>query len=123
MFSKLIAALGLTGQDQQMTAIDYEFMRYVTEFGKQYATKSEFDMRAKIFAKSFNAIEKHNASGQTHQLGLNHLSDFTKTEYKALLGYRPELRPARVGAEELATENLDADVNWVTKGAVTGVKN
>lgn len=34
MFSKLIAALGLKGQDQLMTPADYQFMAYVTEYGK-----------------------------------------------------------------------------------------
>ena len=123
MWHKLIAALGLKGQDQLMTAADYEFMRYITEYGKQYATVAEFNHRAKIFKKSLQAIEEHNAAGNTHQLGLNHLSDYTDAEYKQLLGYRPDLRPARNEAELLSEEDLADDVNWVTRGAVTGVKN
>jgi len=123
MWHKLLAALGLKGQDQLMTSADYEFMRYVTEYGKQYATKAEFDHRAGIFKKSLQAIEEHNAAGNTHQLGLNHLSDYTDAEYKQLLGYRPDLRPARSEAELLSEEHLEDEVNWVTRGAVTGVKN
>lgn len=123
MWHKILAALGMKGQDQLLTSADYEFMRYVTEYGKTYATKAEFDMRAGVFKESLQAIEEHNAAGNTHQLGLNHLSDLTHHEYKKLLGYRSDLRPERQEAELLSEENLADSADWRTKGAVTGVKN
>ena len=82
MWHKLLAALGMKGQEQLMTSADYAFMRYITEYGKQYATIGEFNQRAAIFKKNLLLIEEHNASGKTHQLGLNHLSDYTDDEYK-----------------------------------------
>jgi C1A family cysteine protease len=125
MWHKLLAAIGLKAQqDQLMTSADYEFMRYVTEYGKQYATKAEFDLRAGIFAETLKTIEEHNASGATHKLGLNHLSDWTHSEYKKLLGYKAHLsKKNAVEPVLLSEENLEDDVNWVTKGAVTGVKD
>jgi hypothetical protein len=50
MWHKLIAALGMKAQEKIMTTADYEFMRYITEYSKQYTTKAEFEMRASIFA-------------------------------------------------------------------------
>ena len=124
MWTKLIAALGMKGQEQIMTSADYEFMSYITEYSKQYATKAEFDFRAGIFKESLRTIEEHNAAGHTHQLGLNHLSDLTEAEYKKMLGYKAHLNPTKTSEPKLLSEdNLEADINWVTKGAVTGVKN
>jgi len=114
----------LKAQDGFMSKTDYEFMKYVSEYGKQYATRSEFDLRAGIFAETLRTIEEHNASGATHQLGLNHLSDFTNDEYKKLLGYKAHLSQKKAAAPKmLSEENLEGEVNWVTKGAVTGVKD
>lgn len=125
MWHKLLAAIGMKAQQGElMTSADYEFMRYVTEYGKQYATKAEFDLRAGIFAESLKTIEEHNASGASHQLGLNHLSDFTHAEYKQMLGYKAHLSQKKtVAPAALSEDNLAAEVNWVTKGAVTAVKN
>jgi len=107
-----------------MSKTDYEFMKYVSEYGKQYATRSEFDLRAGIFAETLRTIEEHNASGATHQLGLNHLSDYTSDEYKQMLGYRSHMKPLTSGEPTLLSEeNLADDVDWNAKGAVTGIKN
>jgi hypothetical protein len=76
MWHKILAALGLKGQQGLMTPEDYEFMAYITEYGKFYATKEEYKFRAGIFKESLNTIKTHNANPEeTHTLGLNHLSD------------------------------------------------
>jgi len=124
MWHKVLAALGLKAHEHLMTPADYEYMKYISEYGKQYATRSEFDLRAGIFKENLKAIEEHNASGQTHQLGLNHLSDWTHDEYKQLLGYKAHLKPkSKKEPLLLSEENLAADIDWRSKGAVTGVKN
>lgn len=93
MFSKLLAALGAKNADQLMTAQDYQFMAYVTEYGKTYGTKAEFEFRSALFKTELAHIEEQNASGNnTHTLGTNHMSDWTEEEYNKLLGYKPELR-------------------------------
>jgi len=108
-----------------MTSADYEFMKYITEFGKHYGTKAEYEYRAELFKETLAHINEHNDSGATHTLGINHMSDWSEEEYRALLGYKPELRNGTYEAniELLDTSNLADDVNWVTAGAVTPVKN
>ena len=54
-------------------------------------------------------------------VGLNQFSDWTDAEYKRLLGYKAKTVTGE--AEILDTSNLADGVNWVTKGAVTNVKN
>merc|ERR1712151_930899 len=121
MFSKLLAAIGVKHADQLMTAQDYEFMRFVTEYGKTYGTKAEFEFRSNLFKKELAHIEEQNASGNnTHTLGVNHMSDWTDAEYNELLGYKPELRKGERNEHTIeSTEPLADDVNWVTQGAVT----
>ena len=91
-----------------------------------YGTKEEFNFRSDIFKKTLAHIEEFNAKeGETHTLGINHMSDWTDAEYKALLGYKPEMRKGLKPKEPviLDTNNLADDINWVTQGAVTPVKN
>ena len=57
MFNKLLAAFGAKhSTDNLMTAADYEFMKYVTEYGKMYGTKAEFNLRSELFKKQLAHI-------------------------------------------------------------------
>ena len=102
------------------------YMQYVTEFGKSYGTKAEFEFRFEQFKKTLASMEEHNAQNN-HQstVGLNYMSDWTDAEFKRLLGYdnKAAQELQRDEPEELDTSNLADSVNWVTKGAVTAVKN
>jgi C1A family cysteine protease len=105
-----------------MQAADYEFMKWVTEYGKTYGTRAEFDFRAEQFKQTLAFIEQHNAKGE-HTVGLNEFAAHTPEEWKKMLGYNPSLR---LGAKEpkiLDESNLADEVDWRTKGAVTPVKN
>merc|ERR1712166_362003 len=47
--------------DGKMSAQDYEFMSYVSTYGKSYPSKSEYKMRASNYAVADIAINKHNS--------------------------------------------------------------
>jgi len=121
---KLLTALGIKQQgDEQMTAADYEFMKYVTTYGKHYGTKAEYEYRLNIFKDNLEHINSHNSkNGETYELGINHMSDWSEEEYNKLLGYKHEMKKTS-NVEILDTANVGADINWVTDGAVTPVKN
>jgi cathepsin L len=124
MWSKLLAAMGAKHGAELMTSADYQFMQYVSEYGKSYGTKAEFEFRSNIFKQNLEIIAEHNAKpDETHTLGINHTMDWTHEEYKKLLGYKPEMRTGQNEVVELDTSNLAGDVDWRSKGAVTGVKN
>ena len=59
----------------------------------------------------------------TFELGVNAFADLTEEEYRQMLGYRG----AKQGSEQsfVATEGFEAptEVDWVTKGYVTPIKN
>merc|ERR1719230_31675 len=107
---------------ERLTEEEMLYMQYVTEFGKTYGTKAEFEFRFEQFKKTLAKMAEHNAQNE-HQstVGHNQFSDWTEAEYKKLLGYKGKAN--NEAAELLDTSNLESSVNWVTKGAVTGVKN
>ena len=108
---------------ERLTSEDYEFIKYVAEYGKSYGTRAEFHFRQAQFAQTLAKIEAHNAqNGGMSTVGINHMADWTTAEYKKLLGYKAELKTTK-NATLLDESNLADSVNWVTKGAVTPVKN
>jgi len=111
------ALLGLTAA----SPVEETYINYMAEHGKSYATREEYEFRLAEFSRKVEFIQTHNALGEgDHQVGLNHMADWTDMEYKKLLGYKPHNKT--VAAEETVGD-LPASVDWRTQGAVTPVKN
>jgi C1A family cysteine protease len=107
---------------ERITEEEMMYMKYVTEYGKSYGTKAEFEFRLDQFKKTMAKMAAHNMDNAAQStVGLNQFSDWTDAEYKKLLGYKAKTVAGE--AEVLDTSNLADGVNWVTKGAVTAVKN
>jgi hypothetical protein len=45
----IVTHFGLKHSEQELTSQDFQFMRFVTEYGKTYATKAEFEFRSALF--------------------------------------------------------------------------
>lgn len=103
--------------------LDYSFMRHVSEFSLNFATVEEFNFRQTLFAaKNAEIVAWNITPNQTHTLEHNQFSTWTKEEFKAILGYKPsENRFYRF--KLLDETNVATEINWVTAGAVTAVKN
>ena len=63
---------------------------------KTYDSEEEKELRLKIRVDNHEFVQKHNAEYEngehTHFVGLNHLADLTKDEFKKMLGYNAALR-------------------------------
>jgi C1A family cysteine protease len=111
---------------QAFTAQDQEFVKYVSEFGKSYGTKEEFEFRSAHFKDNLGAIMMHNSmNGLSYQLGINEFADYTPEEFKKLLGYKAPARRLRqeVAEEVEEVEGAASYVDWRQEGKVNAVKN
>ena len=66
----------------------FDFMQFITKHNKSYATIEEFAMRFDNWLVIDAFVEEVNAPGSeyTHTAGHNFLSDYTRGEYRAMLG-------------------------------------
>jgi len=106
------------------------FAAYAAAYGKVY-NGDETTLRAQIYDKAVVGMTVHNerfeAGEETYTQGVNQFSDLTLEEFQALpirglsAGKYSEL--PKVGVHEIPEGEVAASVNWVTKGAVTPVKD
>lgn len=107
-----------------MTAEDHEFVSFSSRYGKQYATKEEFEARGEIFKKTLKTINESNANKEnTFTLGVNKFSDLTEAEYKKLLGYRAPDATAQKNYKTFEAPPSNDGFDWRQHGVVTGVKD
>jgi C1A family cysteine protease len=109
-------------QSELMTAEDYEFINFVAYHGKSYGTTAEFLFRGAQFKETLAKVNDCNANETTQTCGINEFADMTEQEWKMRNGYKWDMKTT-TNAIDLDSTNLADEVNWVTKGAVTPVKN
>lgn len=126
-------------------ALARHFERWCSEHGLERYLRDteEYAKRLATFAENAAYVVEHNAlyaiGEVSHWVGLNSLAATTREEYRALLGYKPELRSSG-DAETLEATSTDKVVqykasweyasvdppeaiDWVELGAVTPPKN
>jgi len=111
--------------NEPMTAAENKFMAFIGTHNKQYTNRAEYNFRLDLFTKYMEEVEAHNNdSTNTHTIGVNHMADWTKEERRTILGYKHIYDVKGENKTKILDEsNLADEVNWVTKGAVTPVKN
>jgi C1A family cysteine protease len=124
----VIAIIALAGLSAPVRAnvgeVEVSLFRFWMDQYDMEFTGDEYDMRLAIFAANHHKIEKHNAGNSTWTMGHNQFSHMTADEWNAAVkGFeRPETDNGdRVDLSEYIT--IADSVDWVSKGAVTPVKN
>merc|ERR1712032_410987 len=106
---------------KMLSATDFNFIKHVANFNLSYATVEEFNARKEIFAAKEAFIQEvANDPAATYTAAHNMYSTWTSAEMKRINGY--VALPSQ-NAEYVNDVTAETEVNWVTKGAVTPVKN
>jgi C1A family cysteine protease len=105
-----------------LTSADFGFIQHVATMNLTYATVAEFEARKAIFVQRDEMIKELNESQSSFTVGHNEFSTWTNAELDRLRGYRaPTINTE--GEVHDSTVYSASEVNWVTAGAVTPVKN
>ena len=116
-------ALALTaGAVSAISNMELKYMQYAAQWSKHHESIEEFMTRLEHFIEADRNIEESNASETSFTLAHNKFSDWSKDEYKQLLGYKPEMHMPRNYTYH-DESNADEYVDWKAKGAVTPVKD
>ncbi len=122
MFKSFVAA-AFAGAASAISQSQFDFMQYVSKFGKSYPTLAEFNMRAELFMQRDAIIKEWNSDETaTSKMGHNFLSDYTELEKANLRGLvgAPMDHDVKFVHDGSAIPNA---VNWVTAGKVGAVKD
>lgn len=123
---KAFVATLLAASAAAITQLDYEFMGFVSTFGKRYETVEEFNFRQQIYATTDAHIRSVNENPEsTYKAGHNKFSDWTWEEFDSVLGlkYGEGLDLETVVEEEASSDDLPSTWDWRAQGMVTPVKD
>lgn len=108
--------------------VGLEHMRFIKKHGIVYATTEERMHRESVFMQNLRFIHSKNREQLGFSLGVNHLSDRTQDELKALRGFRSSRvynggNPFPYVLDEDTLGDLPDEYDWRLYGAVTPVKD
>ena len=104
-----------------------QFNHFQERFSKKYETLQELEERFQVFRANVRNIILHNLDHtQNFTLGVNQFTDLTSQEFKDT--YVSGLKSEKVesyGCKAFSSHgtNLPSSMDWVSKGAVTSVKD
>ncbi|XP_074042295.1 digestive cysteine proteinase 1 [Leptinotarsa decemlineata] len=106
--------------------VDSGFHEFLNKHGKQYTDEKEHTQRKEVFRQNTRFIQSVNRQNRGYNLAVNHLSDKTEAELKALRG--KQYTGVYNGGQPFPYEDADSkhvpqQWDWRLYGAVTPVKD
>ncbi len=120
LLQQLSAALAANVHDRSY--YEAKFFGWMKEHGVKASSGEHFVQMIQNFANNDDAIEAHNAKKASYTLGHNQFSHMGASEWRAYVqGFE---RPTQqTGLTHVITGTAADSVDWVAKGAVSGVKD
>lgn len=100
-----------------------QFINFMVHKFKVYNTIENFVNRFYIYKDNMKYIETENAKGHSYTLGDNFMADLTNAEYVDTYLTKDYTFPRDYCEDEKLDTNFPLSVDWVSKGAVTSVKD
>lgn len=117
----------LAGRTHDRSYYEAKFFDWLTQFKTQVPTGERFVHMLENFAANQDLIEEHNAKGLSYTLGHNKFSHLSYEEWKVEvrlgLDRSTNTTAPLVHSAPADVTTLPTSIDWVTKGAVTGVKD
>jgi cathepsin L len=107
-------------------ALDYEaeFDMFKLKYNKAYSTPQEEERRFQIFSDNLKFVSEWDAEARGFEVAINKFADLSSKEFVALYTGLNITKTYDAVIERIESPRVQGDiVNWVNKGAVTGVKN
>lgn len=98
------------------------FDQFLKDFKKIYDS-TEYVRRLETFTSNVNHIRLHNAQEISYKLGINQFADMTPAEFIQYNGLQIRSIRSRGCQKQLTVATYSDSINWITKGAVTSVKD
>jgi len=123
------AVLATVSSAKLLNSMDFEFVNYISKYGKHYESIDEYSLRFSLYRKVDMEIQRINDTERSSVHGHNHLSDWTAEEKSRLLGMKnvakdPEFDTAK---SHFTSENLAIPTSWnwvnVTPAVVNPVQD
>jgi C1A family cysteine protease len=119
------AVLATVSSAKLLNSMDFEFVNYISKFGKHYESIDEYSLRFSLYRKVDMEIQRINDTERSSVHGHNHLSDWTAEEKSRLLGMKnvtkdPEFDTAK---SHFTSENLAIPTSWNWVNATPAVVN
>ena len=118
----LLSALALASP---LNALEFEFMKWISNHNRSYSTLEEYSMRKLIWAEHDEFIKMVNNPENefTHTAGHNKFSDWTEEEFEALMTEKEPINQENNSPHVVSDEPIlkYGNIDWRTTGCVNAV--
>jgi cathepsin L len=112
----------------QIQEVEYQtlFDQFINNHNKNYSV-DEYTTRYNIFKNNLYKINKHNSEDHSWDMEMNKFGDLSENEFKSYYTcydkQRYYFRQSNVDFSNLVFTDVQSDIDWTEKGAVTPVKD